>query len=378
MLNEYATARRDELLALAGALVAVDTPGQDKARCDELADQLAAHMAPLGTLTRIANPHGGDQLRLRVAAPAAPAEARPALLLCHYDTVWPVGTAAARPLRLDGDTAYGPGLYDMKASIAMVVLALRAVGALGLSLPRPITLLLTSDEEIGSPASRELIEAEARTAAHVLVLEPPVEQGSLLKTARKGVGMFSLTISGRAAHAGVEPEKGVNALTELAHQIIAVGALADPAQGTTVSVGIARGGSACNVVPAAASCDVDVRAWSAAEAARLESGFMALRPVLPEAHLHVAGGFNRPPMERTPASLALFARAQALGAGLGLSLGEGATGGASDGNFTAALGIPTLDGLGAPGQGAHAEHEQINLPATLERLALLIALLTQL
>jgi glutamate carboxypeptidase len=378
MLNEYAAARRADLLTLAGELVAFDTPGQDKARCDALADHLAALMAPLGALTRIANPSGGDQLRLRVAAPQALAGARPALLLCHYDTVWPVGTAAARPLRLDGDTAYGPGLYDMKASIAMVALALHAINELGLRLPRPLTLLLTSDEEIGSPASRELIETEARAAAHVLVLEPPIEQGSLLKTARKGVGMFTLNISGRAAHAGVEPEKGVNALTELAHQIIAVGALADPTQGTTVSVGLAHGGSACNVVPAAASCDVDVRAWSAAEAARLEAGFLALQPVLPGARLTVTGGFNRPPMERTPASLALFARAQALGAGLGLSLGEGATGGASDGNFTAALGVPTLDGLGAPGQGAHAEHEQISLTGTLERLALLIALLSEL
>lgn len=378
MLNEYAAACRDELLALVGDLVAFDTPGQDKARCDALADYLVALFAPLGAIERSANASGGDQLCVRVAAPDAPAEARPALLLCHYDTVWPVGTAAARPLRIAGDTAYGPGLYDMKASIVMVALALRGIAELKLRLPRPLTLLLTSDEELGSPGSRALIEAEAREAAHVLVLEPPVEQGSLLKTARKGVGMFSLAITGRAAHAGVEPEKGVNALTELAHQMLAVGVLADPAQGTTVSVGLAHGGSACNVVPAQAHCDVDVRAWSIAEAERLEAGFRGLRPVLAGAQIAVTGGFNRPPMERTEASLALFARVQALGVGLGLNLGEGATGGASDGNFTAALGIPTLDGLGAPGQGAHAEHEQISITGTLERLALLIALLSEL
>lgn len=378
MLNEYAVSQRHEFLSLAQQLVSYDTPGQDKVRCDALADLMATQLAPLGEVSRITNPHGGDHLRLHIPASGTTTEEAAVLILCHYDTVWPVGTAAMRPLQVMGDTAFGAGLYDMKASIALSMLALRGIGELGLRLRRPVTWLITSDEEIGSPASRELIEREARSAAQVLVLEPPIEQGSLLKTARKGVGVYNLAITGRAAHAGVEPEKGINALTELAHQILAVEALANHAQGTTVNVGVAQGGSASNVVPAAATMEIDVRVWSAAEADRLEAGFRALRPVLPGAQLLLTGGLNRPPMERTPASIALFKRTQVIGAELGLSLGEGATGGASDGNFTSALGIPTIDGLGAPGQGAHAMHEQINIPRALQRLALLMGLLTQL
>ncbi|RRR73277.1 MAG: M20 family peptidase [Candidatus Viridilinea halotolerans] len=379
MSHAYIASQRDELLALARVLVECESPSLDKVRCDALADRLATYLAPLGKLERVANPTGGDHLCLRVPAPYAPAEARPALLLCHYDTVWPAGVLAARPVRVEGNTIFGPGIYDMKASIAMVTVALRAVQALQLQLPRPINVLITSDEEIGSPTSRELIEAEARHAAHVLVLEPPVEQGHLLKTARKGVGLFKLAITGRAAHAGVEPEKGVNALIELAHQMLAISQLADASQGTSVSVSFAQGGSnSFNVIPATAHCVADVRVWSRAEAERLEAAFASLQPVLPGATLSVSGGFNRPPMEAIPVSRELYARVQALGAELGLTLGEGATGGASDGNFTAVLGIATLDGLGAPGQGAHALHEQIDLAATVERTELLLALLSRL
>ncbi|NTU80876.1 MAG: M20 family metallopeptidase, partial [Chloroflexales bacterium] len=298
-----------------------------------------------------------------------------ALVLCHYDTVWPAGTLAARPPRVEGDTAYGPGLYDMKVSIAMVELALRAVGELGLTLPRPVTLLFTSDEEIGSPTSRALIEQTARDCAHVLVLEPPVEPTGALKTARKGGGAFFIDLTGRAAHAGVEPEKGRSAVTELAHQVLAVNALADQARGTTVNVGVVRGGSGRNVVPAEAHMEVDARVWTLDEAARLEAAFRALAPATPGVQLAVRGALSRPPMEPTPASNALFERTRQIGAGLGLDLSEGKTGGGSDGNFTSAAGVPTLDGLGAPGQGAHAEHEQIDVPGALERLALLTGLL---
>jgi glutamate carboxypeptidase len=256
--------------------------------------------------------------------------------------------------------------------------ALRALSELGLARPRPITLLLTSDEEIGSPGSRALIEASAREAAHVLVLEPPVEPHGALKTARKGGGMFVVEISCRAAHAGVEPEKGASALTELAHQILTINALANPAQGTTLNVGTASGGTRPNVVPAAARMEIDARAWSLAEAARLEQALNSLRPVTTGVSLAVSGGIRRPPMERGPATAALFAQARTIGASLGLDLTEGSTGGGSDGNFTAALGVPTLDGLGTPGQGAHAEHEQIQIPGLIERAALLTALLSQL
>jgi len=378
MLQEYLAAQRATLLGIAARLVAHESPSGDKARCDALVTLLAERFAALGAVERHANPAGGDHVLVRVAAPGTPAGAPPALVLCHYDTVWPAGTVATRPFHVEGDTAYGPGLYDMKASIAMAELALRAVAALGLSLARPVILLITSDEEIGSPSSRALIEATATGCAHTLVLEPPIEPAGALKTARKGIGMFTIAISGRAAHAGVEPEKGASAITELAHQILALNALADPAQGTTINVGLVRGGSGRNVVPAEALMEVDVRAWTSAEAARLEGAIRSLAPVTPGVSLAVAGGFNRPPLERTPAGAALFAQAQALGATLGLALHEGASGGGSDGNFTAALGVPTLDGLGAPGAGAHAAHEQISVSGALQRAALLALLLTRL
>jgi glutamate carboxypeptidase len=377
MLIEHFRTRRDEILNAAAALVALDSPSGDKARCDVLAELLARRIASLGTVERIANPHGGDHLRLVVSAPHAPADARPALLLCHYDTVWPAGTAAARPLRVEGDAAFGPGLYDMKASIAMAELALGALAGLGLRLARPVTLLITSDEEIGSPNSRALIEAEARASAHALVLEPPVEPHGALKTARKGVAGYDLEILGRAAHAGVEPEKGASAITELAQQILVANALANPTEGTTVNVGVVSGGSGRNVVPAAARMAVDVRAWSAAEAARVDAAFRTVSAQTPGVRIAVSGGFNRPPMERTPATVALFEQARARSAELGLRISEGATGGGSDGNFTAAVGTPTLDGLGSPGQGAHAEHEQISLAGLVERTALLALLLAR-
>lgn len=370
--------RSERLLGMAAELVAFETPSGDKARCDALADRLAARMAVIGAVERIYNRAGGDHLLARIPAPGAPAGAQPALILCHYDTVWPVGTLAARPFRVDGDTAYGPGLYDMKADIAMAEMVIGSLPGLGLALPRPLLFLVTSDEEIGSPTSRALIEATARECAFALVLEPPVEPDGALKTARKGVANYRVEITGRAAHAGVEPEKGASAVTELAHQILAANALADPAAGTTINVGIVSGGSGRNVVPAAAAMEVDARAWTLAEAERLDAAFKGLAAVTPGVQLAASGGFNRPPMERTPQSIVLFERARALAAGLGITLAEGATGGGSDGNFTAAAGVPTLDGLGAPGRGAHAEHEQISVPGLVERAALLAALVTKL
>jgi glutamate carboxypeptidase len=374
MHNDF-SARRAEILAAIAGLVAFETPSTDKALLDIMANHLEARFAALGRVERFANPTGGDHLRLRVAAPGAPSDARPALLLCHYDTVWPAGTLAARPFRVAGELAYGPGAYDMKASIVLAELALAAACA---TMPRPALLLLTSDEEIGSPTSRALIEETARGCEHVLVLEPPVEGSWALKTARKGGGVFEVAITGRPAHAGVEPEKGASAVTEMARQILAINALNDWPAGTTLNVGVAAGGTRPNVVPAAARLEVDARAWSQAEADRVTAALLGLSPVTPGVSLAVSGGFRRPPMERTPATAALFERARAIGAGLGLELGEGSTGGGSDGNFTAALGVATLDGLGTPGHGAHAEHEQLHVPALFTRAALLTALLEQL
>ncbi|WP_298402011.1 M20 family metallopeptidase [uncultured Chloroflexus sp.] len=365
-----------KLLDLTARLVHLESPSTDKALLDACADELAALFAGVGKVERIANPNGGDHLRVTVTDVAEPA-LPPALVLCHYDTVWPAGTVAQRPFTVTADRAFGPGAYDMKASIAMVYAALGGFGRPAPRLRRPVIVLLTSDEEIGSPTSRALIEATAAQAAHVLVIEPPTEPDGALKTARKGGGAFRVTITGKAAHAGVEPEKGASAITELAHQILAVNALANPAIGTTVNVGVVGGGTRPNVVPAEAWMEVDVRVWTQAEAARIEAGMAALKPVTSGTQVMVSGNVRRPPMERTPASAALFARAQELGAALGLDIREGSTGGGSDGNFTAALGIPTLDGLGCPGAGAHADHEQISRQGLIDRTALLCALLSE-
>jgi glutamate carboxypeptidase len=367
--------RRGAMLEAIGSLVAHESPSGDKPALDALADKIAARFAALGArVGRIPNEAGGDHLHILFGPTVA---AAPALVLGHFDTVWPVGMLARMPFRADGARASGPGIYDMKANLVLVEFALRALSERELSLPRPVELLLTSDEEVGSPTSRRWIEEMAGRAAYVLVPEPPLADGSL-KTARKGVGRFTLDVTGRAAHAGVEPEKGVNAVVELAHQILAVQALANPAVGTTVNVGLILGGTTPNVVPASAKAVVDVRVATLGEARRIESAMAALATVVPGSVLAVSGGFNRPPMERTPAIAALFERARAIARGVGLELTEGATGGGSDGNFTAALGIPTLDGLGVPGGGAHADDEHILVDALVPRAALLAALLLEL
>jgi glutamate carboxypeptidase len=281
------------------------------------------------------------------------------------------------PFREAEGRAYGPGTFDMKASLVLLEFALRALRASGARPPRPVVVLLTSDEEIGSPTSQPLIEAEAVGAAYALVPEPPLPGGGL-KTARKGVGHFTIEVAGRAAHAGVEPEKGASAIVELAHQILAITRLADPAAGTTLNVGLIEGGSATNVVAASATAKVDVRVTSMAEARRIERAMDELAPVLPGTSVRVSGGVNRPPMERTEAIAGLFARARQIGAALGFDLTEGPSGGGSDGNITAGLGVPTLDGLGALGDGAHAAYEHVVIDSLPDRAALLAALLLEL
>jgi glutamate carboxypeptidase len=262
----------------------------------------------------------------------------------------------------------------MKASIVMVDFAMRVLIDLSLPLPRPLVVLITADEEIGSPSSRPLIEEEARRAEYVLVLEPPASDGAL-KTARKGVGRFTLEVHGKAAHAGTQPEKGISANHELAHQILNLHRLNDLDKGTTINVGVVRGGTRRNVIAARAEAELDVRAWTQEEAERIERALQGLVPVHPQAVLRMVGGFDRPPMQRNPAIAALFQRARPVGERLGLDLKESATGGGSDANITAALGVPTLDGLGAPGDGAHSDHEYITLRSWPMRTALLAELL---
>ncbi|WP_106179809.1 M20 family metallopeptidase [Prauserella shujinwangii] len=291
------------------------------------------------------------------------------LLLGHHDTVWPLGSLRTRPCTVEGGVLRGPGCFDMKSGLAMAFHA--AAGLAG------VTVLVTGDEELGSPSSRELVEREARGAAAALVLEASAEGGAL-KTERKGVSLYEIRVTGRAAHAGLEPERGVNATLELAHQALAVSAIADPAAGTTVTPTRASAGTTTNTVPAHGTCTVDVRVRTAAEQARVDRAMRALVPVLPGADVEVTGGPNRPPLEAS-SSAALLERLRLLSARLGLGdPGAVAVGGASDGNFTAGVGTPTLDGLGAVGGGAHADHEHVLIDHLPGRTRLLRALLQDL
>lgn len=374
-LHEAITPRRDELIASLRAIVEHEAPSHDKAALDALACVIAARFQALGgTVDLVPNAAGGEHVRARFGPDL---DAPPALVLGHYDTVWPIGTLATMPFRVEDGQAFGPGVFDMKASLILIEAALAAIKSVGATMPRPLVVLFTSDEEIGSLRSRDLIEDEAKKSAFTLVVEPPLANGSL-KTSRKGTGLFTLTVDGRAAHSGVEPEKGRSAVVELAHQILAIEALQRPELGTTLNVGSIAGGTATNVVPAHAVAKIDARVSTMTEAARLEAALKDLKPVTPDVKLSLTGRIKRPPMERTPAVAGLYERARTIGLSLGLELGEGGTGGASDGNFTAALGIPTLDGLGCPGAGAHASHEHIVIDGLLERAALMATLLLEL
>jgi glutamate carboxypeptidase len=353
-------------------LVEHESPSQDKPALDSLARVLAGRLEEQGGEVEIVTrSEAGDHVVARFPGPET---GRPALVLTHLDTVWPKGTLAKMPFREEGPRLHGPGVYDMKASLVMVLEVLAALRTLDLAMPRPMVVAMTSDEEVGSGSSRLLIEDLARESEYVLVLEPPLADGSL-KTARKGVGRFTVEVEGKAAHAGVAPELGASAIVELAHQVLKIQALNDPAAGTTMNVGVVHGGTTANVVPAWAVAQVDVRATSLAAAGVVEEALKSLVPVTPGTKITVKGEFGRPPMERTSAVAGLFARARQIGRGLGLELTEGSTGGGSDGNFTAALGVPTLDGLGVHGGGAHAADEHIVVESLPERGAFLAALL---
>ena len=376
-LLTYFNTQHSDMLDLVRQLVIQEAPSSDKARLDAFAEFIAERFYHTGAAVEtIINPTRGNHLCIRFAAPGVDQTAKPALILCHYDTVWPVGSLATHPFRVEEGKAYGPGIFDMQSSLMLAEYALRAVTDLQLTLPRPVTVLITSDEEVGSLTSWDLIETEALKAAYALVMESPLP-GGVLKTRRKGGGGFTVEVTGHAVHAGIEPEKGINAIVELAHQTIKLHAMNDYAKGTTVSVGVISGGTVANVVPAHASAKMDCRIWSKEEGERIEAEIRALQPVLPGAELKITGGWNRPPLERSVTG-AIFEKAQIIGRKVGLNLEEGSTGGGSDGNITGALGIPTLDGLGVPGHGAHADHEHIEVDKIASSAALLVALLLEL
>ena len=362
------SARLPAILADIEALVRCESPSSVPDAVAKSADLVAAvGERHLGTAPELIALDGCPHLRWRFGD----GQAR-VLVLAHHDTVWPLGSLETHPFAVDGGVLRGPGCFDMKAGLVLALHALAVLGA-----PDGVTLLVTGDEELGSPSSRELIEAQAAGCRAALVLEASADGGAL-KTARKGVSRYEVRAVGRAAHAGLEPERGVNATVELAHQVLRVVRLADPAVGTTVTPTALSSGTVANVVPAAGAFAVDVRMWDAAEQARVHAAMSSLRPAVPDAVLQISGGPNRPPLPAA-SSAGLFARASSLAAGLGLApLKQASVGGASDGNFTAGVGTPTLDGLGAVGGGAHADHEHVLVEALPGRAALLAALIDEL
>ena len=349
-----------------------DSPTFDKALVDALGRQIADDFANLGAAVEIqSQPEYGNHYRVVWGEGA-----RQILLLAHFDTVWPIGEAARRPFTVRDGRASGPGINDMKGGLLIGLYALRALLETGQMPAHRLVYLLTSDEEIGSPTSRALIEAEAQRSDYTLVLEP-ARAGSLV-TWRKGVGRFLLEITGVSSHSGVDPEKGVSAIEEMASQILRLHAMSDLERGTTVNVGIVRGGGRVNVVAASAQAELDLRAMTVAEGRRMEQAILGLTPTLKGTTIQVSGGLNRPPFEESAAGLALYERAQACAARLGLKLNNVGSGGGSDGNFTAALGVPTLDGLGVVGQGSHALTEQIIIDSLPQRAAVLAELVLDL
>ncbi len=301
---------------------------------------------------------------------------KPILLLGHTDTVWEEGTLRQMPFRIRGGRAYGPGILDMKSGIVCGLWAIRALQALRITPSSPVCFFLNSDEEVSSRAFRRELLGEAKKARAVLVLEPGAEGGAL-KTARKGVGEFRITVHGRSAHAGVNPFAGVNAISELASQLLRIEEFARPHQGLTLNVGTIHGGTRSNVIPEHATASVDVRISRLADRKPIERKIRGLKPIHPEARLEIKGGVNRPPMERRMAA-GLYREARRLASEMGFQLQEASTGGGSDGNLTAALGIPTLDGLGGVGEGAHARHEHVIIRELPRRAALIAALLATL
>jgi glutamate carboxypeptidase len=376
--NEFLRAlkpRLPEMLSTLQKLVLAESPSLEKEAADLCCDILAEEWHKRGAgVERIIQKVRGDQLRVTWW----PQKSRPAgqyLVLGHYDTVYSCGALDKMPFRVVGGKAYGPGIFDMKAGLAQALFALDALQQTKVPLRHRLVFLWTSDEEIGSDASRKLIETEARRSDAVFVLEPSLGPKGLLKTARKGVGEAEIIVHGRASHAGLAPQEGVNAIHELSRQLLRIQEWNDLRRGVSVNADVIEGGTRVNVIAEHARAFLDLRALRVSDMGRIERKLRALRPILPGAKLEVRGGFNRAPLERK-SSAALFAKAKTLAAQMGLTLGECTAGGGSDGNLTAAVGTPTLDGLGAVGHGAHSADEHIFIDAMPARAALLAALLS--
>jgi glutamate carboxypeptidase len=373
-LVEWLRAREPAMTRLLGQFVRAESPSFDKRAVDRFGKMVAAEWRRRGArVTLLRQRERGDHLRAEWNPRGNQARGQ-ILVLGHLDTVYGLGTLARMPFRLSRGRAYGPGAFDMKGGLVIAFSAVDGLTGTGRVPQKRVVFLWTSDEEIGSGTSRAAIEREARRSDAVLVLEPALGLDGRVKTGRKGAGEIEIVATGRAAHAGLNPEGGINAIEEIALQIARISRWNQPSRGITVNAGVIEGGTRTNVIPDRARVVVDVRAARGGDMRALEQKFRALRPILHGANLQIRGGFNRPPMERKSCA-ALYANARAVAKEIGVTLGEAYVGGGSDGNFTAALGIPTLDGLGAVGEGAHSPNENILIRALPERAALVAGLL---
>jgi glutamate carboxypeptidase len=368
-LLRYFEQQRGEIVSLIRQLVELESPSNDKPAADRCGAFIARELEQCGARVKLhRQKNSGNQIEARF-----PGRGKPLMLLGHYDTVWDAGTLARMPWREKQGRLYGPGVFDMKSGIAIMLFALRGLQALRGELPRPIIVSLNADEELGSQGSRATTERLAQQSEAVLVLEPA--HGTAVKTSRKGVGDFTLKVTGVAAHSGLDFSSGQSAVLELARQIEHIAGFTNLERGLTVNVGVIRGGTRSNIVPGEAVAEVDVRIARKGDGASIERRIRALRPVNRKCSLEVTGGINRPPMERTKQVAALYEKARGIAGELGFELDEAAVGGGSDGNFTGALGIPTLDGMGPVGEGAHAENESVEVRWLPKRAALLAGML---
>jgi len=371
----YFSQHLDRMVGTVRELVEIESPSDDKPAVDHIAAFLASKFEALGGRTRLhpSNDFGNSlQIDFPGASRLGATGRRPVLLIGHYDTVYPLGTLVGMPCKIENGRLHGPGVLDMKSGIALMLHAIEALQTWHGEVSRPVTVFLVSDEEVGSYSSRKVTERLAKESAGVLVLEPAAGLRGAVKTARKGVGEYTLSVKGVAAHAGLDPGKGHSAILELARQITVVAKLNNLRQGLSVNPGLVQGGTRTNVIAAEASAGIDVRINSAKQASGLDRKLRSLKTFDKHCKLEMTGGINRLPMERTAGVAALYKKAQAIAHQAGWKLEEAAVGGGSDGNFTAGMGIPTLDGMGGVGDGAHAVHEFI-VVSELPRRALLLA-----
>ncbi len=370
-LLDFCQAEREWAEQLTVELVRLESPTTDKTAVDRCGETLGRRMEEMGGLvTRVAQTSAGDHLRAEFGAGSATL-----MLLGHFDTVWPVGQVERMPIEVRDGCLFGPGVLDMKAGIVVALQAVRALAALE-ALDFRVVMLWTTDEECGSVTSRRLIEEEARGCDAVFVLEPAMVGGGV-KTRRKGCGEYRLVVHGKAAHAGVEPDRGASAVHELAAQVVDLQRVREVASGVSFNVGVMSGGSRPNVVAERAEATLDIRVHTAADARLVDEIVQHREPTIPGTRIELTGGFDRPPLERTDAVVRLYERARAIASTLGHDLAEGGTGGGSDGNFTAAVGVPTLDGVGPLGAGPHALHEHVELASLPWRAAMLAALMSE-